>query len=72
MLQLNGRYGENDHKKDCITNLHERMLPDVRIEPETDHIPDECATDRTTAPGHFMQISDILESVLRPYKVVVQ
>ena len=35
-----------------MTNLHERMLPDVRNEPATVRIPGGRGSDRATAPGY--------------------
>ena len=43
--------GENDYRKDFITYLHARMMPDVRIEPTTVRIPGGRASDRVTAPN---------------------
>ena len=34
-----------------MTNLHERMLPDPRIEPATVYMPGGCASDRAIRPG---------------------
>ena len=48
---LNQQKGENRHRNYFTTNLHERMLPDVRIEPATIRIPGGRASDRATAPG---------------------
>ena len=50
---LNQRKGENGRRNYFMTNLHERMLPDVRIEPATVRIPGGRAHDRATAPGKF-------------------
>ena len=46
---LNKRKGENGRRNYFMTKLHERMLPDVRIEPRTVHIPGGRASDRVTA-----------------------
>ena len=48
---LNQRKGENGRRNYFMTNLHERMLPDVRIEPTTVRIPGGRASDRVTARG---------------------
>ena len=48
---LNQPKGENGRRNYFMTNLHERMLPDVRIEPPTIHMPDGCAFDWATMPG---------------------
>ena len=45
---LNQRKGENGHRNYFMTNLHERMLPDVRIQPTTVFIPGGHASDRAT------------------------
>ena len=39
---LNQRKGENGGRNYFMTNLHKRMLPDVRIEPATVRIPGGC------------------------------
>ena len=57
---LNQRKGENGRKNYFITKLHERMLPDVRIEPATVRIPGGRASDRATAPGPVLLISVII------------
>ena len=54
---LKQRKGENGRKKYFMTNLHERMLPDVRIEPTTVRIPGRRASDRVIAPGSIVQCS---------------
>ena len=51
---LNQWKGENGHRNYFLTNLYESMLPDVRIEPATVHIPGGCASDRATTPGTSM------------------
>ena len=48
---LNQWKGENGCRNYPMTNLHERMLPDVRIESTTVRIPGEHASDWATAPG---------------------
>ena len=48
---LNQRKGENGRRNYFMTNLHERTLPDVRIEPATVRMPGRRASDRATAPG---------------------
>ena len=52
---LNQRKGENGRRNDFMTKLHERMLPDVRIEPATVRIPGGRASDRAIAPGTGIQ-----------------
>ena len=37
-----------------MPNLHERMLPGVRIEPSTVRIPGGRASDRATTPGNMV------------------
>ena len=54
---LNQQKGENGRKKNFMTDLHERMLPDVRIEPATVRIPGRRASDRIVAPGNIVQCS---------------
>ena len=46
---LNQRKGENGRRNYFITNLHDRMLPDMRIKPVTIRIPGRRASDRATA-----------------------
>ena len=53
---LNQRKRENGRKNYFLTNLHERMLPDVRIEPATICIPGRRACDRAIAPGSIVQV----------------
>ena len=48
---LNQREGENSRRNYFMTNLHERMLPDVGIEPTTVRIPGGRGSDRDTSPG---------------------
>ena len=53
---LNQRKGENGQKNYFTTNLHQRILPDVRIEPATIHIPGRQASDRAIAPRQFCAV----------------
>ena len=48
---FNQRKGENGRRNYFMTNLHERMLPDVRIEPVTVRIPGGRASNQANAPG---------------------
>ena len=48
---VNQRKGENGRRNYFVTNLHEIMLPGVRIEPSTVRIPGGRVSDRATAPG---------------------
>ena len=48
---LNQRKGENGRRNYFKINLHERMLPDVRIEPATVRITGRRASERAAAPG---------------------
>ena len=48
---LNQRKGGNGRRNDFMTNLHGRMLPEVRLEPATVRIPGGRVSDRATAPG---------------------
>ena len=48
---LNQRKGETGRRNYFMTNLYERMFPDVSIEPATVHIPGGRGSDRATAPG---------------------
>ena len=48
---LNQRKWENGRRNYFMTDLHERMLPDVRIEIATFRIPGGRASDRATTPG---------------------
>ena len=48
---MNQRKGENGRRNDFMTKLHERMLPDMRIEPATVRKPGGRASDRASAPG---------------------
>ena len=50
------RKGENGCRNYFMTNLHERMLLDIRIEPATVRIPDGCGSNRATAPGKFYMV----------------
>ena len=54
---LNQQKGENGRKNYFMTNLHERMLPDVRIEPSTVCIPGRCTSNWATAPASIVQCS---------------
>ena len=45
-----------------MTNLHERMLPDVRIESATVCIPGGRASDPATVPGHIFTASSHIMS----------
>ena len=49
---LNQRKRENGCRNYLIMNLHERMLQDMRIKPQTILIPGGRASDRATAPGY--------------------
>ena len=51
MPVLNQRKRENGRRNYFMTKLHEKMLPDVRIEPANVRIPSGRASDRATAPG---------------------
>ena len=48
---LNQRKEENGYRNYFMTKLHERMLPDMRIEPATVRIRIERTSDRATASG---------------------
>ena len=57
---LNQWKGENGRRNYFMTNLHKRMLQDVRIGPTTFRIPGGCTSNRATAPSagrsyHFDQ-----------------
>ena len=54
---LNQQKGENGPKNYFMTNLHERMLPDVRIEPATVRIPGRRASDWAIVPSSIVQCS---------------
>ena len=54
---LNQWKGENGRKNDFMTNLHKRMLPDVRIEPATIRTPGRRASDRAITTGNIVQCS---------------
>ena len=56
---LNQRKGENGRWNYFMTNLHERMLPDVRIKPAIVRIPGGSASDRATAPVYVLLSSAI-------------
>ena len=49
---FNQRKGKNGRRNYFMTNLYERILPDVRIEPATVRIPGVRATDRDTTPAN--------------------
>ena len=48
---LNQLKEENGSRNYFLTKFHERMLPNVRTEPATVHIPSGHGSDRATAPG---------------------
>ena len=50
---FNQRKGENGRRNYFMTNLNERILPDVRIEPTTVRIQGGRASHRATAAGFF-------------------
>ena len=53
LLFLNQRKGENGHRNYFMIKLHERMLPDVRIEPVTICIAGGRTSNRATVTGTF-------------------
>ena len=54
---LNQRKAENGRRNYFMTNLYERMLPDVMIQHATVRLPDGRASDRATAPGQHIRYS---------------
>ena len=65
---LNQQTGENGHRNDFMTNLYERMLPDVRIESATVRIPSGCGSDRATSPAVPMSPVYLTSLVVRWWK----
>ena len=47
-----------------MTKLHERMLPDVRMEPATARISGGRASDKAAAPGDAVEYSSYFISVM--------
>ena len=51
---LNQRKGENGRRNYFMTSPHERMFPDVRIEPATVHIPEDMHATKLTRPAKII------------------
>ena len=68
---LNQRKGENGRRNYFMTKLHERMLPDVRIDPTTVRIPDRRASHWATTPDLPYDVS-VIDKLMPGFVKIVQ